>query len=214
MLAKRGVDVTTENLRADLDALPGVASAEVTLDNDAIPTARVWLDGTLPGDDVRDLVDELVANSMPSVVLPRQKAPSRRTGLGRGLVELLPSAEAESIPTHLQQSAGYRQSIVGVAVVESASGVAVEIESDERGMHSEPVKNDEDIDQAVLRGLAAIVGASDDVRMDITDIVSVGGPVLLVSAFCGETRSVGAAFVEYARPYAIARAGIAALREL
>ena len=214
MLAKRGDDVTTDNLRADLDALPGVAAAEVTLDNDAIPTARVWLDGTLSGDDVRHLVDELVANSMPSVVLPRQKTPRKRTGLGRGLVELLPSAEAESVPTHLQQSASNRQSIVGVAVIESVSGVTVEIESDERGVHSEPVADDGDIDQAVLRGVAAIVGASDDVRLDVTDVTSVGGSVLLVSAFGDGARSVGAAFVEYGRPYAIARAGIAALRDL
>ncbi|MCL1601445.1 MAG: hypothetical protein M3112_07920 [Actinomycetia bacterium] len=206
--------MTTDNLRADLDALPGVAAAEVTLDNDAIPTARVWLDGTLSGDDVRHLVDELVANSMPSVVLPRQKAPRKRTGLGRGLVELLPSAEAESVPTHLQGPASNRQLIVGVAVIESVSGVTVEIESDERGVHSEPVADDGDIDKAVLRGVAAIVGASDDVRLDVTDVTSVGGSVLLVSAFRNEARSVGAAFVEYGRPYAIARAGIAALRDL
>jgi hypothetical protein len=214
VLTKRGDEVTTKNLRANLDALPGVAAAEVTLDNDSIPTARVWLDGTLSGDDVRNLVDELVANSMPSVVLPRQKAPGKRTGLGRGLVELLPSAEAESVPTHLQQSADNRQSIVGVAVIESASGVTVEIESDERGVHSETVVDDGDIDRAVLRGVAAIVGAGGDVRLDIADVTSVGGSVLLVSAFRGEARSVGAAFVEYGRPYAIACAGVAALRDL
>ena len=214
MLAKRGDDVTTENLRADLDALPGVAAAEVTLDNEKIPTARVWLDGTIPGDDVRNLVDELVANSMTSVVLPRQKTPAKRTGLGRGLVELLPSAEAETVPTHLQLSAGHRQSIVGVAVIESGSGVTVEIESDERGVLREAVADDGDMDRAVLRGVAAIVGASDDVRLDVSDVTMVGGPVLVVSAFRGETRSVGAAFVEYGRPYAIARAGIAALRDL
>ena len=62
---------------------------------------------------------------MTSVVLPRQKTPAKRTGLGRGLVELLPSAEAETVPTHLQLSAGHRQSIVGVAVIESGSGVIV-----------------------------------------------------------------------------------------
>ena len=214
MLAKRGDDVTTENLRADLDALPGVAAAEVTLDNEKIPTARVWLDGTIPGDDVRNLVDELVAHSMTSVVLPRQKTPAKRTGLGRGLVELLPSAEAETVPTHLQLSAGHRQSIVGVAVIESGSGVTVEIESDERGVLREAVADDGDIDRAVLRGVAAIVGASDDVRLDVSDVTMVGGSVLVVSAFRGEARSVGAAFVEYGRPYAIARAGIAALREL
>jgi hypothetical protein len=101
-----------------------------------------------------------------------------------------------------------------VAVIESASGVTVEIESDERGAHSEVVANDGDIDRAVLRGVAAIVGAGGDVRLDITDVTSVGGSVVLVSAFRGEARSVGAAFVDYTRPYAIARAGVAALREL
>ena len=204
----------TDNLRANLDALPGVASAEVVLDDDATPLVRVWLDGTLGGDEVRDLVDELVASSMPSVVLPQQKVPRKRIGLGRGLDDLLPSDESDPVPIHLQPSAGLWQSIVGVAVVESADGVTVEIESDDRGVHCETVADDTDIDNAVLRGVAAIVGADGDVQTAITDLEGGDGLILVVTAVGGSGRSAGAAFVEDGRPYAIARACLAALRGL
>jgi hypothetical protein len=206
--------VTTENLRANLDALPGMASAEVALDDDALPLARVWLDGSVPSDDVRDLVDGLVADSMPSVVLPRHKTPRRRIGLGRGLVDLLPTEESDRVPMHLQPSAGHNQSIVGVAVIESLSGVTVEIESDSGGVHIEPVAEHGDIDQAVVRSVMAIVGVGGDLRMDIADLESGDGPILLVSAFSEAKRAVGAAFIEYGRPYAIARASLAALHDL
>ena len=204
----------TDNLRANLDALPGVASAEVVLDDDATPLVRVWLDGTLGGDEVRDLVDELVASSMPSVVLPKQKDPRKRIGLGRGLGDLLPSDEADPIPVHLQPSTGFRQSIVGVAVVESADGVTVEIEFDDRGVHCESVADDGDIDNAVIRGVAAIVGVNGDVQTDITDLEGGDGLILVVTAVGRSGRSAGAAFVEYGRPYAIARACLTALRGL
>jgi hypothetical protein len=204
----------TDNLRANLDALPGVASAEVVLDDDSTPLVRVWLDGTLGGDEVRSLVDELVASSMPSVVLPQQKVPRKRIGLGRGLGDLLSSDESDPVPIQLQPSTGFQQSIVGVAVVESADGVTVEIESDDRGVHCESVTDDGDIDNAVLRGVAAIVGVGGDVRTDITDLDGRDGLILVVTAVGKGGRSAGAAFVEYGRPYAIARACLAALRGL
>jgi hypothetical protein len=211
VMAKRGDDVTTDNLRANLVALPGVASAEVTLDDESVPVARVWLDGTLPGDDVRDLVDGLVASSMPSVVLPKQKAPRRRIGLGRGLVDLLPSQDTDLVPAQLQPSTSLGHSIVGIAVVESSEGVTVEIESDVGGVHRELVADEGDIDRAVMNGIAAIAGVGDDVQLEIAEVASGDGLVLVVSAFHGDERAVGAAFVEYGRPYALARAGLSAL---
>ena len=214
MTAKRGEYVTIENLRADLDALPGVATAEVTLNDEAVPVARVWLDGSLSGEDVRGLVDGLVANTMPSVVLPQQKRPRRRIGLGRGLVDLLPTEEGDRIPTQLQPSTGTRHSIAGVAVIESDSGVIVEIESDERGVHSELVADDGDVEAAVIRAVIAIVGIGVDVRLDTTYVESSDGSVVLVSVFHRGKRAVGAAFVEYGRPYAVARASCSALRDL
>ena len=206
--------MTIENLREDLDALPGVAAAEVALNDEAVPVARVWLDGSLSGEDVRGLVDGLVANTMPSVVLPQEKRPRRRIGLGRGLVDLLPTEEDARVPTHLQPSAGNGQSIVGVAVIESNVGVTVEIESDERGVHSELVADDGDIEAAVVRGVIAIVGIGVDVRLDTTYVESSDGSVALVSVFHRGKRAVGAAFVEYGKPYAVARASFDALRDL
>jgi hypothetical protein len=99
-------------------------------------------------------------------------------------------------------------------VVESADGVTVEIESDDRGVHCESVTDDGDIDNAVLRGVAAIVGVGGDVRTDITDLDGRDGLILVVTAVGKGGRSAGAAFVEYGRPYAIARACLAALRGL
>ncbi len=206
--------MTIEKLREDLDALPGVAAAEVALNDEAVPVARVWLDGSLSGEDVRGLVDGLVANTMPSVVLPQEKRPRRRIGLGRGLVDLLPTEEDARVPTHLHPSAGNGQSIVGVAVIESDVGVTVEIESDERGVHSELVADDGDIEAAVVRGVIAIVGIGVDVRLDTTYVESTDGSVVLVSVFHRGKRAVGAAFVEYGKPYAVARASFDALRDL
>lgn len=206
--------MTTEELRADLDALPGVASVEVTLDDEAVPLVRVWLDGSLPGDDVRSFVDGLVADSIPSVVLPRQKPQGKRIGLGRGLGDLLPNDEADRVPAHLQPSQSHRQSLLRVAVVESVSGVTVEITSDEHGVHSEPVAEDGSIDLAVIRSVVAVAGFGEGLRMELADVDSVDGAMLVVSAFRGDERAVGAAFVEHGRPYAIARAGLVALGDL
>ena len=114
----------------------------------------------------------------------------------------------------LHASTGHRQSIVGVAVIESTSGVIVEIESDQRGVHSELVTEDGGVDRAAIRGITAIAGIGEDVGIDITDAESGDGLIVLVTAVRGGTRTVGAAFVEYGRPYAIARAGLDAISEL
>jgi len=209
-----GEDVTTDNLRADLDALPGVATAEVVLRDDETPLARVWLDGTRDGDEVKERVEALLGRSVPSVVLPRQATRRKRTGLGRGLGDLIPNDEQDPGPAELQPSAGQPPSIVRVAVIEAANGVTVEIEDGAGGVHSEPVDDEGDIDGAVMSGVLSMVDGSEDLRIDITDVETVDGFVLLVTAFRNGERSIGAAFVEYGRPYAVARAGLAALCDL
>lgn len=206
--------MTTDNLRADLDALPGVATAEVILRDDDTPVARIWLDGTRDGDEVRELVDALLGRSISSVVFPRQTTQRRRIGLGRGLGDLIPNDEQHPVPMQLQPAAGRRPTIAYVAVIESASGVVVEIEDGAGDVHSEPVGGDLNIDGAVLKGVLALVDGSDDVRIDVTDAETGDGTVLLVAAIHGDRRAAGAAFVEHGRPYALARAGLDALCDL
>ncbi len=209
--ATLGEDVTTENLRADLHTLPGVAEAEVIIREDEPPVARVWLDGTRAGDEVRELVDDLVGRSIPSVVLPKQTVQRRRTGLGRGLGDLIPNDVQESVPTHLQPAAGQRPTIIRVAIIESTRGVIVEIEDGTGGIHSESVGDGGDVDDAVMSAVAMIVDGPEEVRVDISDVETADGTVVLVTVAGDDRRSVGAAFVEYGRPYAVARAGLAAL---
>ena len=206
--------MTTSDLRDDLDALPGVATAEVVLRDDETPVARVWLDGTRDGDEVRELVDALLGRSIPSVVLPRQKTQRRRIGLGRGLGDLIPNDEQNPLPTQLQPTAGQRPAIVRVAVIESIAGVTIEIEDGTGYVFCESVGDEGTIDRAVMNGVASIVDGSQDARIEVTDVETVDGTVLMVTAIRDGQRSVGAAFVEYGRPYALARAGLIALSDL
>lgn len=206
--------MTTENLRADLDALPGVAAAEVIIREDEPPVARVWLDGTRASDEVRELVDGLVGRSIPSVVLPRQTTQRRRTGLGRGLGDLIPDDVQNPVPTHLQPAAGQRPTIARVAVIESSGGVVVEIEDGTGGIYSESVGDGENIDDAVMNAVAMIVDGSQDFRMDVTDIETEDGTVVMVTVVGDDQRFVGAAFVGYGRPYSLACAGLTALLHL
>ncbi len=205
--------MTTDNLRADLDALPGVATAEVVLRDDDTSVARVWLDGTRDGDEVRELVDALLGRSISSVVLPKQATQRRRIGLGRGLGDLIPNDEQNPVPMQLRPSAGQRPSITRVAVIESARGVVVEIEDGAGGVHGEAVDDGGNTDEAVLNGVRALVDSSADVRVDVTEVETGDGTVLLVTAIRGDRRSVGAAFIEHGRPYALARAGLDALSD-
>lgn len=203
--------MTTDNLRSDLDALPGVATAEIVLRDDDNPVARIWLDGTRDDDEVRELVDAVLGQSISSVVFPSQTTQRRRIGLGRGLGDLISNDEHNAVPVQLQPTAGQRPSITRVAIIESARGVVVEIEDGAGDVHSEPVGDEGTIDEAVLTGVLALVDGADDSRLDVTDVETGDGIVLLVTAIHDDRRSVGAAFIEFGRPYALARAGIDAL---
>ena len=183
--------MTTDNLRADPDALPGAAHTEA-----------------------RELVDGLSRKSIPSVAVPEQTTQRRRIGLGRGLGDLIPNGEQSSVPTQLQPAAGQSPMIVRVAVIESAGGVTVEIEDGAGGIHSELVSGEGSVDDAVMNGVALIVDGSHGAQIDVTEVETAEGTVVMVTAARDDQRSVGAAFVEYGRPYAIARAGLSALLHL
>lgn len=205
--------MTTKNLKADLDALPGVEAAEIFEHEDETPVARVWLDGTRDSDEVREYVDALLGKSTPSVVLPRQKSQRRRVGLGRGLGDLISGDVQIAVPTQFQQAAGVHRAIARVAVIESTRGVSVEIEDSAGRVHCEPVGDEGGIDGAVIEGVLALVGGSKDASVEVTDVETDDGSVLLVTVTREDVRSVGAAFIEYGRPYAVARAGLSALTD-
>lgn len=206
--------MTIDNLRDDLDALPGVEAAEVVLRDAETPVARVWLDGTRDSDEVRELVDALVGRSIPSVVLPRRRTQSKRIGLGRGLGDLIPSDEQNPPPVHLQPATDQKPAVVRVSVGESTRGVTVEIEDGTGTVHREPVGDDGDLDGAIIKGVVSVVSGSHGVHVDVIDMDTADGPVVMVTAKSDDKRAIGASFVEYGRPYALALAAFAALSDL
>ncbi len=175
--------MTSDNLRADLDAVSEVTSIEV-----------VPLSNTLPTD--------------------RESPRRQRIGLGRGLGDLLPSDETDLVPSHLKSAAPREQEIARVALVESASGVNVEIEDDAGVVCLTRVADGGSTDDAVIRGAVELVGAAGEPDIDVSDVATAGGPVVVVTAIREGERGVGATFVEFGRHFALARATLAALRNL
>lgn len=205
--------MTADDIRADLDALPDVASDDGALRDDETRSVRQWPEHSTNDAEAQDPVDALLDAPGQSPEEPRRQT-RRRSGLGRGLGDLIPNDDRIPVPTHLQSDAGQRLTIVRVAVVESMTGVSVEIEDGAGMVHSEPVDHEEGIDAAVINGVVAILAVPSDARIDVTDVETRDGSVLLVTASLQGERTVGAALVEYGRPFALARAGLAALLDL
>ena len=118
--------MSTSDLRDALRAVSGVADAEVTERAGEAPIIRVWLDGSRPGAEVEHDIDVVISERgyqgsfrSPEAKAARDDANGRRAGLGRGLDTLIPVANEESAPAHLQEVGS------GVAALDSPTGDAV-----------------------------------------------------------------------------------------
>ena len=195
-------------LREQLQAIPGVASAKVTFTDDDAPVARIWLDGSRDAEEVRERVNALLGRSIPrpapDEAPPR---PKRRSGLGRGLPELITADEATPSHIDVRPSGAPVRGLRSVGVVESDGGVAVQIEDDSGAMRSEPIGPDGSIDRAVVEAMANLFGLPDDIEVEIGDVDGVDGAVV-VATLSNDSggRVAGAAFVDFGRPWAVARA--------
>ncbi len=208
--------MATRDLKDELVAIPGVSDAEVTLVDDAPPVARVWLDGTREGAEVRERVQALLGRQLP-VGEPNQASLPRRSGLGKGLDTLIPDGvgDRHRVPAQLKANAESRAlSVSRVAVVESASTVTIEIEDGAGNVHTADVGPSGSIDDAVLEAAAALSGAPREVLFGIAEVQIAGARVLVVSASVDDRRSAGASTVEFGRPFAVARAARQALDSL
>ncbi|MGI9585701.1 MAG: hypothetical protein ACR2N7_08950 [Acidimicrobiia bacterium] len=208
--------MATQELNDQLESIPGVASAEVTISPGTAPVAKIWLDGSRDGAEVRERVDSLLGSALPTHFEDDDAPPKRRSGLGRGLSELLPADELEPAPSHIN---GGRDIRVGrpmlirrVAVVESLDGVDVEIEDADGTKATTRVGEDGSIDTAVIDAVRSLAGIPDSVDLRPMDVSSVDGDVVVVSAHESDgRRAAGAAFVDFGRPWALARAVFQAL---
>jgi hypothetical protein len=213
--SRSGHDVGTGELTDQLQAIPGVAAAEVTLRDGEAPVARIWLDGSGDPDEVRERVRALLGSQIPTVGSQR---PTRRSGLGRGLGELLIDDGDDPVLPHISGAVSVAErtsvSVRRVAVVETGDGVHVEIEDGSGNRRSEAVGHDGSIDTAVIGAIRRLLVLDPDLKIDITDVAAGGGDVVLVTTLDAHgRRAVGAALVEFGRPWALALAVVDALRD-
>ena len=195
-------------LRDQLQAIPGVASAEVTLRDGDAPLAQIWLDGSRDEDEVRDRVSALLGATVPRRPA-EQEQPPRRRGLGRGLSDIL--ADDDAAPSHIAngptpQPLRVVGGIARVAIVESGGGVDVEVEDVMGDTVSAAVGPDGSIDDAVVMAVLAILDVGGAAATVTTASIAGEEAVVVVVKLPTGERVAGAALVGFGRPWAVARA--------
>jgi hypothetical protein len=212
--------VATRDLRNELAAIPGVSDAEISVSEDNRRTAKVWLDGTRDSDEVRDRIDSLLGRSVPAGPADGD-APEKRTGLGRGLETLLPDLPVEPVPAQLRAAEHAQGTSIAdvaaidrVAVVETHGSIVVEVTDDAGNTFTSTVDSGGIIDDAVLQAIRQLFEAADDAFIEVVDVVSGRSDLVIVEASKGDMRGVGAAHVEFGRPYAVAVAAHRALSSI
>ncbi|MGI9666537.1 MAG: hypothetical protein ACR2N2_05480 [Acidimicrobiia bacterium] len=195
-------------LKDELLAIPGVASAQVTLDDGETPIARVWLDGSREADEVRERINALLGADVPRVDdTPGDGALKRRKGLGRGLPDLL--GGDDKAPSHFHDTTDTTpgNALQRVGIIESLEGVAVEVENGAGTVRTVPVGPDGSIDAAVIEAVCSMIGITDVRSVEVNDLTTDEGELVVATARDeGDERIAGAAFVDFGRPWAVAKA--------
>ena len=219
--------MSTDELRAALLAVPGIASAEVSERPGDTPVVRLWLDGSRPGEDVQRDVDEVIAGEgyrrKDELVEMEPAVPERkRQGLGRGLETLIPVAQREVAPAQFQEVAVMDATtdtvqLAKVAIEESAEGVLVRVEDSPGGSGVAEVGDGESaLQDSVVSAVAGLFGLAGGVRLIAIDerhVADTQVVSVLLERSSGR-RHAGAAVVEGGRPYTIGRAAYAAFRDM
>ncbi len=161
-----------------------------------------------------------VKRAVPSGTVPESDGrhqgdqPSkRRSGLGRGLRDLIPSEEPHSVPTHLQPESGQRPTVSVVAIAETADSVLVEVEDSTGQRVSVPIVGDA-VESAVIEASLMLLGMTDPPSVRIDSLETDDGDLVVVVVKRGDERAAGAVFVECERPFAVARAVFLAIQDL
>lgn len=219
--------MSTDELRAALLGVPGIASAEVTERPGDTPIVRLWLDGSRPGDVVQHDVDGVIAGEgfrrKDEPVEPAADVTEgKRMGLGRGLETLIPVAERSASPAQLQEVAVMEATALGVqlakvAIEESAAGVLVRVEDSAGGNWAAEVGDgDSALQDSVISAVAGLFGIAGGARLVAIDERLVGDTqvVSVLLERSSGRRYAGAAVVEGGRPFTIGRAAYSAFRDM
>lgn len=207
--ARGRIRLVGTELRDQLQAIPGVASAEVTVRDGDAPLAQIWLDGSRGEDEVRERVSALLGATVPRRPATHEAPTQRRRGLGRGLTDLL--SDDDPAPSHLARGPGSDAvrvvgGLVRVAIVESGDGVDVEVEDVMGDTVSAAVGPDGSIDDAVVMAVLSILDVGGAAATVTTSTIRGDEAVVVVVTLPSGERLAGAALVGYGRPWAVARA--------
>ena len=216
------------DIRRQLDGIAGVAGLDVDLREDGLPRVRVQLDGTAPSAQVGDEIRRRLAALEP--VGPTGNG--RRTGLGRGLADILAADADTEPPRQLQRAAGAARSVVTaepeddqelitdsasgsmavpaaqlalVAVEETAGGISVRAADSAGGLAFSPVEDQRSLNQAVVSAVGRLRNERPLPRLAGVEVREVSGaPVLTVVLHRADgSRAVGAALVEGGMPFTL-----------
>lgn len=211
-------EVGAVELRDLIARLAGIGDVEVDLREDGTPHLRIWLDGSVPADEVGAEVREMVAstrsgNKGAAAIADAEPSRTRRTGLGKDLGELLTangdtSAPSLLIPASAESAQSPKKGLALVAVEETAGGISVRAADSGGGIAFSPVEDPRSLNQAIVSAVARLHQERPLPRLAGVEIRDVdGSPVLtVVLAFSGGRRSVGAALVDGGMPFTLGRA--------
>ncbi len=203
-----GTDLTTLELRQLATDVDGVANVEVDLRDDGRPHLRIWLDGSVDAGQVGAHIEQLVAQSRVEAGIE----PVRRSGLGRGLGELIASADdavpAQLIPTVAETEATSRPRLEMVAVEETAGGISVRAADSIGGISFSPVSDPRSLNQAVVSAVARLRRERPVPRLAGVELRDVEGSAVLtvVLAHADGRRLVGSSLVDGGMPFTLGRA--------
>lgn len=204
--------VAQNELQDKLQAIDGVASAEVDISDGKAPVARVFLDGSREPAEVRQKVNALLGPALPDRV---RTQPKRRGGLGKGLGDVITEDAGQPAPALINTSPRPVASrIARVGIVESDTGVVAEIEDTLGNTETISVGSEGSIDRAVVDGVRKLLGVPESTYVSIHDMDTGQGSVVVAAVTTADDRrTAGAAIVEYGRPWATANAVMQALSD-
>ena len=195
---------TVEELQALLGNVPGIAELVVDLRDDAVPRLRLKLDGSISEDEVGAEVRRRLATRRAG-----DGARKRRSGLGRGLPDIIAAESSATPPAQLEVAEPIiRPGLVLVAVEETAGGVSVRAADSIGGVAFSPVEDTRSLNQAVVSAVGRLRRVRPLPRLVGVEVRDVNGAAVLtvVLTLSDGRRAVGAALVDAGMPFTLGRA--------
>ena len=165
-----------------------------------------------PGARESDVVSMLKSDATSPGSGISEQTSKRRSGLGRGLSDLIPSDGPHVVPTHLQPDSGQQTTVARIVIAETNEAVFVELDDSTGERTSVPVDG-RSIEDAVIEACLALLDVDRQLSVRIEDLETVDGLLVVATVNNGSERSASAVFVELGRPYAVARAVFQAVQD-